>query len=389
MNKYLNFLSTQAGRALGNLPFFLSTLIPKRKNMLLFGSWFGNTYSDNPRYIYEHSLNKPELYVFWITKNKDTYNLMKQLGLPVATAMSLKGIWLQFRAGAIVFTHSPATEFYSCLVAKRTRRIQAWHGAPLKKIGHDDLFSTKNNSRALISSIIFPHRFDKYDLIFATGTPDKKIFERAFNVKQENVVITGYPRNDILHSDKRKISLAPPKSILYLPTFRGAPGSEFKLLDSPMFNHKKINKILNLHNCHLKIKLHPVQKLSQKAEEELSTCTNISLISDNLDTHTELKRYDALITDYSSIFFDYILTYKPTYMLPIDIEDYLTKDRAIYYNYPDVCPSEPQKNWESLLNYIFEVEYPVNQHLSTITKFHSYADANASERAIKEIVKIL
>ncbi|MNF95013.1 hypothetical protein D3C84_777480 [compost metagenome] len=76
-------------------------------------------------------------------------------------------------------------------------------------------------------------------------------------------------------------------------------------------------------------------------------------------------------------------------MLPIDIEEYLTKDREIYYNYPDTCPSEPQKSWESLINYIFETNYPINRHLNLIEKFHTYIDANSSERATNEIINIL
>ena len=232
------------------------------------------------------------------------------------------------------------------------------------------------------------HLNDRCDLVFATGKQDKIIFERAFNVLPQNVVITGYPRNDILAASNCKPDVKP-KKLLYAPTFRGNLGSEFPLLTAHHFDAASINRKLITNNAHLYIKLHPVQKLNPETEKLITNLSNIHITDDNNDIYSFILEFDALITDYSSIFFDFLLSNKPIYMLPIDIDTYLSSDREFYYDYYSITPSEPMRSWDSLIEYIYQEPYPVDRHNLLAKKTHIYQDPNSSQRAYETILSRL
>lgn len=112
----------------------ISFLIPKKKGLWLFSSWFGKKYLDNPKYIYQELLkNKDGVQPYWLVKDKALLRRLEALEYPVLNAFSVKGIWLQLRAEVVVFTHSVCSEFLPCLIAAQTKRIQTWHGIPIKK----------------------------------------------------------------------------------------------------------------------------------------------------------------------------------------------------------------------------------------------------------------
>lgn len=379
------FLINQLYKLILNIVYFFSCCVPKNKNVWLFGAWQGEKFSDNPLFIYKYTLKQKEIKAFWIVKNKNLYRIMSADGYPVAYAKSLIGIWLQLRAGAIIFTHSHWSEFYACCIGHKTKRIQAWHGAPLKKIGYDDYYARKSTLRTNIGRCIFKYLDDKCDLIFATGESDKKIFEGAFNVLPEDVVITGYPRNDVFSLDVKKTAVKASK-LLYMPTFRGQPGSEFPLLTADFFDHAAINSKLTINNTHLYIKLHPVQKLNDETINLIGGLSNVHLLEDRRDIYSFILDFDALITDYSSIFFDFLLSGRPIYMLPIDIVTYLQKERDFYYDYYRISPSKPMMSWDKLIDYIFLQQYPVERHHSLVRKVHFYLDANSTQRAYQAIL---
>lgn len=386
------FILKQLYKVLLNLPYLIANLFPRRKDLWLFGAWYGNKFSDNPKYLFLYSIKQPNISAVWLTKDVKIFENMKKQGLPVAYSVSIKGLWLQLRCGLVVFTHTVQTEFNAHLIASKVFRVQTWHGIPLKKIGYNDEKSKHTLARQKKIQRLFPYRIDRYDLILAAGKEDSKIFQSAFNTEKDKVVITGYPRNDIFFQTTtdnceiiRRKNSKKLKHIIYAPTFRGRFGSEFPLLAEAGFNYLDYDKKLMQSDVILVIKLHPAQQLSQIDAEQIQECSNIKLADEFSDIYVYLSVCDALITDYSSIYFDFLLTGKPIYMAPFDIESYLSNDRSMYYDYSEVCPSQIYMNWDELIYDITHNNFDYSKYNALKGRFHVHIDGNSSKRSFEEL----
>ena len=101
---------------------------------------------------------------------------------------------------------------------------------------------------------------------------------------------------------------------------------------------------------------------------------------------------DILITDYSTVFFDYCLTDRPMIFTPFDYEAYTTHDRKLYYDYNEVTPGPKCYNWEQVvfeINKILEGydEYS-NQRRQINEKFNMYQDFNNRRRLVDKIIEL-
>jgi len=374
-----------------NFLFFISFLIPKNKSIWIFSAWNGKKYSDNPRAIFTQIINDhTNIKVIWISKDKDLYKNLKSAQLPSAYAYSIKGFYYHLIAGAAIFTHSIDWDFLSFLIGPKTKKIQTWHGIPIKKICLDDQMFQNQFFKKIIIKFLLPYKNDyKYDLVLAASRYDQLIYESAFAVDKKKIVITGYPRNDQLfnvHKAKNK------KKIIYMPTFRGNIGSEFSLLESSNFDFDKANTFMKSINAELFIKLHPVQIYSNRDMLASRDKLNVILLSPTQDIYENLASFDALITDCSGVFFDFLITDKPIIMAPFDFRNYLSFDRDIYVKYNKICPDSPCHNWDQVFSRIKEIlfnnEFDRRRYNFLQKKFHKYIDAKSSERAFREIYKI-
>ena len=180
-----------------NLIYFIASLVPRNRTLWLFSCWSGADFLDNPKYIFNELKTRDSLGIkaFWLVKKRKKFFELSNRGIDVIYAYSLKGIWSQLRAGVVVFTHSVNNEYLSYLISHRVKRVQTWHGIPIKKIGYDDENSTPKEIIAIWNRA-FPYISDHLDLVLAASEEDSKIYASAFNIGVDKVVITGYPRND-------------------------------------------------------------------------------------------------------------------------------------------------------------------------------------------------
>ena len=225
-----------------------------------------------------------------------------------------------------------------------------------------------------------------YDYVIANSSYWKKPYSEAFSVKEENVVVTGMPRVDCLFDDnylkasKNKLLAKYPilkdkKIILYAPTFRGNIYQGFSML--PFDGEKLINSFDE--NTYLIYKLHPLLK-------------NICLpqhprIIDmfNEDTHELFALSDLLISDFSSIVFDYSILNKTMYFYVPDLNDYL-KDVGCYVNI-DLFPGKICKNIDELIQGIQKNEVGNLEAFKNI--FFEYQDGKNTKRVVELIYDIL
>ncbi len=387
--------------------YWLSCIIPKDKNLWVFGAWFGKRYADNSKYLFEYiSKNHPEIKAIWLTRNEEVYKLMKRKGYRVYKTYSLKGILYSLRAKVGII--STSLEDINLCLTGNMQIVQLWHGIPLKKIMFDDKITFKQPTifRKLLS-LFFPFIKKSYSdaLLIATSEEVQRKISSAFKVPLEHVKITGYPRNDSFFQDPaeelelvkklRQFKSQGKKLAIYMPTHRREGEIDISkfLLSSLDFIDINLQKL----NCVLLIKLHYYHAREILLLTKNKKFSNILIISDALieqDVYNILRLIDILITDYSSIYFDFLLLNKPIIFAPFDLENYLRKDREFYYKYEEVTPGPKAKNWKEVLIHLKEAIEEPEKYKKEREKirdiFHKYKDGNSSRRvfnAIKEFIK--
>jgi len=387
--------------------YWLSYLVPKDKNLWIFGAWFGEKYADNSKYLFEYiNKNHTEIKAIWLTNNQNTFELIKKKGYKVFKTYSLKGLFYALRAQVgIISTGLKDINIYT---TGNMKIVQLWHGIPLKKIMFDDKITFKHpNFFKNITFLIFP--FLKRDFYYsntifiATSEEVQKRMSSAFNVRLDKVKVTGYPRNDSFFQSLRKdldfvkkllyFKSIGKKIVIYMPTHRRE--GKLNICKFLFSNLSFLNSRLEWLNCILLVKLHyyHLNEISYLTNENYS---NIIVLNDKLieqDIYNILKLTDILITDYSSVYLDYLLLNKPIIFAPFDLEDYLKNDREFYYNYNEVTPGPKAKNWEEVIKYLEDfIKNPqlYKEEREKIKNFfHKYKDGNSSKRVFQEIVKLI
>ena len=402
--KYLNYIVD-----ILLIPFYVfSLLVPRKSDIWVMGSWFGKRYSDNSRYIYEHlQQHHKDIRAIWITRDKDIKHALQKENYEVYYANSLKGFWYTCRATVGIFTEN-ITDI-NPLAASKLLKVQLWHGIPLKKIVYDDnLHHRIEKSNRLIKRLkniktfLFPFRnVYQWDIVIATSLEVSSIFQSAFRVDSSRVLITGQPRADIILSSQPKIPnlvtntknrFPSSRFIAYLPTFRADNRRMLDILSIDQLG--KVQYFLESNNMVLFIKMHYVN-LNIVSHLDKTKYSRIIFIDEGelADVNYLLPLIDLLITDYSSVFFDYLLLDRPIIFTPFDIKEYLTLDRQMYGDYSELTPGPKCSNWDEV---VFELEKYVQgfdnyekQRSLLLRRFHQYIDINNCERIINGIKKQL
>jgi CDP-glycerol glycerophosphotransferase len=375
-----------------NFVFLISSLVPKKKSLWLFSAWQGKSFTDNSKYLYLYVLeNCPDVKPLWITKSKATVSEMEQQFLPVAYAYRIKGAWAQIRGSIVFFSHSVEWDLVCPLIGWAVKRVQLWHGIPMKKIGFDIDIVNNERLKYKIKGIVFPFLNTKLDFVVASSDYDRFIFASAFSTNINKVFVTGYPRsdaiventvkNDVQFYDKSKMN------VVYLPTFRGLPGSEFTIFRDTGFDFDDFALFLQKNNMVFYVKLHPVQTISEFEMERLNAYDCYSFVTSEADVYDLIELADVAIVDYSSIYFDLLLANKSFIMAPLDIEDYQKNDRDLYMGYEEYCPREPCCSWAEVQDQLLSSKansFRVTSSYDSLrSKFFKYDDAKSSERIYK------
>jgi CDP-glycerol glycerophosphotransferase (TagB/SpsB family) len=359
-----------------NLPlYYFSILIPKNKNIWIFGAWFGNQYNDNSKELFEYvNLNHKDINAIWLTQSDDILVDMTRKGFKVYRTYSIQG-YLYTMMAKYIFVSTGMADV-NRYVATTRYKIQLWHGTPLKKI-QDDVSKNTKNTIQIIKDIVLPFNKSNYEYMTIPSKNTERNFKSAFsNVK--NFEITGYPRNDALKQYTKT------KKIIYLPTHRGeGKGSIENIFKT--FNIEKINETLKKIGYELIVKMH-FYDLSRISFDNQS---NIKFLRESMDPYELLQESTILITDYSSIYFDFLLTQRPIIFTPFDIEEYQKKDREFYYNYEDVTPGPKCQDWNEVLiwieMFVKDITLFEKERKEVNKKFNKFDDFKNSERVYQMI----
>ncbi|MGF7143660.1 CDP-glycerol glycerophosphotransferase (TagB/SpsB family) [Anaerotaenia torta] len=383
------------------LPIYgLLHLIPRDKKLWVFGSTFGRRFADNPKYLYLYISQNHGNHVraVWISRSREIVDILRENCLEAYYLYSFSGFWNSLRAG--VYFYDNYTKDISYVLSGGALKINLWHGIPLKKIQKDNIFDYYRNPRSLWEWVharprcISDEKPSHY--ILTTSQFIRPVFETAFRTKR--VLTGGYPRNDILISDRIKNVMTVQerqtyemmvsagkenKIILYMPTFRDSEGKAFDVIDMA-----RLKTFLERERYLLCVKLHP--KSRQQAEWKKQNSKRIRIIDAQLDPYCFLQLADILLTDYSSIYFDFLFTNKPIIFFPYDYKEYLSESRELYFEYGEYTPGTKVYCGEELEKALLEEDrYSDARSRIRDRLFDTEQYTIASERLFRDVAEIL
>lgn len=284
-------------------------------------------------------------------------------------------LWKILNASVVVLDEV-SMPWYVTLFTPKAKYIQLWHGNGMKAIGRLALTNKASNKWRT-----FVGYFVNFDIVYFSSIYAHETRKDAFVFKEFR--LNGQPRNDIFFNIKRKEENNK-KTILYAPTYRSKHKNIF---DSIAFN--KIDSFCQKNNYTFFIKLHP----RNKADLNINYKT-IVILKSNQNIYGKLHLFDLLITDYSSLYFDFLLLDKPILFFPFDKEQYL-KERKIMYDYDYITPGIKVYNEDDLLKAIKNSfsssadNFYSKERKRVRDLFYEYQDGNSCKRAMEDIVGLI
>ena len=316
----------------------------------LFSSTDNSHYNYNSRYLFEYvKENLPEITPLFVINDPELRNsLSSKYGKQYfIETESIQGIRQALSAGGW-FT-SAGLPAYGTGLHKKRLIINLWHGVPLKKIALLDP-NLKKAARIYFKKIFS----ENYTCILTTSHKLIPLMARSFAVSEDKIKVWGQPRNDGLFqkNDCREIlgQLFPDlpeytKTVLYAPTFRDY--GQVQLFPFKDFDQKQLEAFLDEKNMLLFIRTHVAEQGS--AAPYLGKRIRFLGNEQAEDVTGILNIFDCLITDYSSIYIDYLLTDKPMIFLPYDRQQYLD-GRGMNFDYDDVTPGPKPETFNDFLD---------------------------------------
>lgn len=370
--------------------------LPIKENTVLYESFLGRNYSDSPKAIFNYLLeNEPKKWNHvWILNDKkivENEPEFKNSNVKIIRRFSWEYFMYVTISKYFVLNMRQPKWLY-----KKPEQVllSTWHGTPLKKLvfDMDNVTSANKNYKK-----DFYEQSRNWDYLIAANKYSEDIFNSAFMYPREDILTYGYPRNDILtnHTEeyknglKKKLGIPVHKKvILYAPTWR----------DDQFHGPGQYKFLMQL----------DLQRLREELGDEYVVALRMHyFISDNLDLSEfknfafDFSRYndindlyissDILITDYSSVFFDFANLRKPILFYTYDLEKYKDVLRGFYIDMNKDLPGPLLFDSEEVIDSIKNIETVENDYQDKYDEFYnkycSLDDGKATERVVKEVFK--
>jgi len=298
---------------------------------------------------------------------------------------SLRGLWKLARSKVIFVTHGSGDIPYFKFSFQK-KFILLWHAISFKKTVTLDTKMGKKNKR------IWKEEIRKYSFIISSSDIDRYAKSCCLGVNVEKVKITGIPGDDILYEilKGKKPSLPyeflSKKIILYAPTFK--ENKKIKFFPFPDFNLFSLNNFLSDKNIYILLRTHYKENTFCDIEKDKFLSERIIFANWTKfeDVQELLPFVDILITDYSSIFLDFLILKRPIIFIPYDAEDFF-KTRQLLYDYEIITPGPKIKTQKELITWVekflanseeYKKEREILQKL-----FHKFNDGYSYRRIYK------
>lgn len=394
-------LRSVAAALLGWIFAWPATLVVRRDpGLIVFWGRDGGKFLDNCKYLYIATLqSRPDLRAVFLGAIPASMEFERVRSAP---ARSLLGVWLWWRAGTIVVDSVDWQGGMRVAGSRGARIVQLWHGVPLKQIQLGRI-ETRRKKQGYWDFCLFRlylaivGRLSTLDWFVSTG---KAVTEGAFarSFRYENISHAGYPRNDVLLRQPLPMELAGIDAgvahaisehrrrggsvVLYAPTFREGFPDPFAPGGVDLASLARAAYAVDLLFL---VKLHPWMRGKSLEAAPLGA----RFVAADSDIYPLLRDVDVLVTDYSSVFFDFLLLDRPVLFFPYDLDAYVGTDRPLYFDYGDMTPGPKYSDVSSLAEALPRAIQEGNAWRGERARIRSlvfdHHDANSSERLLDEL----
>ncbi len=380
----------------------IAVFIPRRHNRLVVIGRHNGLFIDNCKhfFLFLNTLgsNKPD--VAYITTSHKEHRLLTSHGLPALMYPGIRGIYYLLTSGTVITDNAEWIHGGKLQLSAGAFLVQLWHGIPLKAIELRMLKEQLNRSHHLLRPLLHLYktilgRHYCADLVISTSE-----YVTATSIKQsipaKAYLNSGYPRNDVLNGYEFSTDPKDPRLIntdevaihkilnykqesvriaLYAPTFRKDHSNPF---ENGALDLDRMDAFSRENNLVLVLKLHPVIQFDDAKDRY----RNILVYRTDADIYPAMSLFDILITDYSSIFFDFLLTGSPVIFYAYDLEAYRADDRPLMYDYDEITPGPTCTNQNELEAALIESEKETHmeQRDLVVSRFFDHTDDLASRR---------
>lgn len=386
-----------------------AVVVPRTSRLWVFGSGIGLGEGAVPLYRLARERVGADTRLVWLATTQAELAEASELGFDTVAKSSLRGFWLTLRARVVVVTHGFGD--VNRYATSRAFVVQLWHGIPLKKLHLDSpatlRISGVPDNRYVRAVLARAYRFAGRGISLfpvASELVAPRIVS-AFGVPRDRVVAVGDIRDDaLLSAAGSRVPREAARSllhdlvgpigestrvVLYAPTWRdgGAdPGVPTRT------EWEMIARWLEQRDAVLLVRAHPLGLGDYAAGPQVSERIRMLGSRELVDVTPVLPGIDSLVTDYSSIAYDYALTDGPIVFFARDVELYARK-RGLYENYRVFSDDRSVSTWSHVLEHLDAVGddhvlgLRLAQHTTWLREEHfDRLDGRAAERVLHEIL---
>lgn len=335
----------------------LGRLAPRDRRQIVVMGRAGGLFADNAKYFFISAVN-PAAAGFdacFVTADGATFRALRACGARTLRYPGPLAIWRLLRAGAVVVDSAEWVRFGRYQLAAGALRIQLWHGVPLKAVEQAALGARLRRMgplrRALYRAYLaFFCRYPLYDLLLSTSP---QVSGRALQpaIAARALLHAGYPRNAFLCSSPEPPAQAlvdvntdrsvlrqvrewrdkGMRVVLYAPTFRTTGHNP---VGGAVLDYGELDEFARRNSLGMVLKLHALLG----GGERLQGLANVVEYQPHADVYPLLPNIDVLVTDYSSIYFDFLLIDRPVIFFAYDLEEYRQRERELLFDYRQITP---------------------------------------------------
>lgn len=378
--------------------WLISKFLPRDKNLWVYAEGDNNSALPLLKYAKTQD-NRQHIY---ITPFKTQIAKLKKQGILAFKQSSLLGCYYITRAKVVIIANDSLADVNKYLTSG-TLIINVFHGIPIKNTTIEQYNHKMKNTQTLFRTLSYhrknqrcKRRLNNQILLCSTSELTQQLFSRCFGVDKDRLPIVGESRNDVLFSDKTNrehiIQNISPKMrdfttiFAYTPTWRDEQSWDMDI------DFAKMNSFLLQHNCALIVRPHHFDKTFENLDNTLS---NI-FISDSYhqeynDVYDELVGVDVLISDYSSLIYEFLITNRPVLIYTPDYHNF-RQMRGFLVDFDSHIPSKRLNNHQELMHAMLDVingNYNKDKYNKIQNMFHQHIDGNSAKRVYKKINSIL
>ncbi len=331
-------------------------------------------------YLETHSTAFP---FFFYTKNKRAFRELEQK-YPGRILYAYRWqTFLQFVKARVLIVSTGYHDFFPFFLPNDKKVINLWHGIPIKKIG---INTTGVNNRDILA-------FSKsIDYFCVSSKFEGELMKQAFVLPSYKIFVSGQPKNDFIRHDFSALPRVFPflnkKVILYAPTFRDE-GMEKKSL-TELLKPEKLQRLLEKEDTFFLYRSH-INVTEQGFLQGFDRIISASPV-EFPDAQPLLYYTDLLITDYSGIYFDFLLLNRPIIFYNYDEAEY-KKKRDFLYDYKENTPGPkvqtPETLHEAIMYYLKNPQKDAPTREKVKNKFHTFTDGKACDRIYRKITELM